>query len=117
MRTGWLCLLAIAACDTGRLATDTTSKVLVRAVPAMEQESDYELAAAAMPGQLKTVEGFHLAYPDNRRLTGLLARGYCQYAAGMVEDEWEVAAWERRDGDTARWAARRTAAMFARCMN
>ena len=54
----------------------------------MKQESDYVLASRAIPGTLKTVEGFHMVDPDNVRLKKLLAEGYCQYASGFIEDEW-----------------------------
>src|SRR5690606_28405225 len=86
-----LVLASLGACDMTKFAVSTTSKVLVRAAPAMEMESDYEMAARAIPGNLKTVEGFHLADPDNERLTPLLAQGYCQYATGFIEDDFERA--------------------------
>jgi hypothetical protein len=111
-----LCALG-SACDTTKLTVSQTAKVLARARPALQQESDYELARAAMPATLKTVEGFHVAHPDNRLLTELLAEGYCQYGTGFVEDDWEAAVLERGDDPAARALARRAATMFLRCMN
>ena len=97
VRTAWLavltaCVLSLGgACDIGKLTVNTTSKVLVRAAPSMEQEADWEMASRAIPGTLKTIEGFHYVDPDNARLKGLLAQGYCQYAAGFIEDDFELA--------------------------
>src|SRR5689334_3260770 len=68
----------LSACDMGKLTVNTTSKVLVRAQPSLKMESDYELAARAIPGTLKTIEGFWIVNPDNDDLTALLAEGYCQ---------------------------------------
>src|SRR5205085_3753664 len=51
-------VLAAPACDLGQITVDTTAKVLARAQPALNQESDYQLAHDAIPATLKTVEGF-----------------------------------------------------------
>lgn len=109
-------LLAGAGCDVGRLTVNTTSKVLVRASPSMEQESDYEMAARAIPGTLKTVEGFHYVDSDNERLKLLLAQGYCQYATGFIEDEVERADLARDLEMVEYHSIRATKANF-RCMN
>jgi len=108
---------AAMACDTKHLAVDTTSQILVRGQPAIQQESDYELAARAIPSSLKAVESFHAAYPDIRRLTALLAEGYCQYGSGFVEDEWEIAFIDHGDLAQADPIARRASKMYVRCMN
>lgn len=104
------------ACDMGKFTVNTTAKVLVRAQPAMNQESDYELAARAIPATLKTVEGFHVVNPDNRSLTRLLAEGYCQYATGFIEDEWERDKI-KNDADAVDEDARRATKVNLRCMN
>ena len=105
------------SCDTGKLAVNSTSKILVKAQPSLKMESDYEHAGRAIPGALKTVEGFHVAYPDNTRLTGILAEGYCQYGTGFVEDEWEIAHHLEKDYDKAEYVAGRATKMFIRCTN
>ena len=69
--------LALTACDMGQFTVDTTSKVLIRAQPSLKMESDYELAARAIPGTLKTIEGFWVVHPENGILRALLAEGYC----------------------------------------
>ncbi len=108
--------ILVAGCDMVKLTTNTTSKVLTRAQPSMQQESDFELARAAIPGSLKTVEGFWVANPGNERLIAILAEGYCQYASGFVEDEWEVAILERDFGRAEELSDRATK-LFTRCMN
>lgn len=104
-------------CDTGKLAVNSTSKILVKAQPSLKMESDYEHAGNAIPGALKTVEGFHVAYPDNTRLTGILAEGYCQYGTGFVEDEWEIVHHIEKDYPKADYVAERATKMFIRCTN
>ena len=108
-------LLPAAACDMGKFTVDTTTKVLVRAQPAIRQESDYEMAALAIPASLKTVEGFHVVNPSNRALTRILAEGYCQYANGFVEDAGEAAELDKRF-EEAEADAQRATKMYLRCM-
>lgn len=103
-----------SACDLGKVTVSTTSKVLTRAQPALKQESDYVLASRAIPGTLKTVEGFHMVDPENERLKGILAEGYCQYASGFIEDEWEVAKFSD-DFEGADLHSSRATKSFLRC--
>jgi hypothetical protein len=117
--TAILCAAAaglVGGCDMVKITTNTTSKVLLRAQPSMQQEADYELARAAIPGSLKTVEGFWVANPSNRNMMGILAEGYCQYASGFIEDEWELATLERDFARASQLSARATT-FFTRCMN
>src|SRR5439155_15492751 len=60
----------LLACDIGQLTVGTTAKILVRAQPSLQQESDYQLAHDAIPGALKTIEGFWIVDPDNEDLLG-----------------------------------------------
>jgi hypothetical protein len=113
---GLACTALLAGCDMGKLTVNTTSKVLARAQPALKMESDYELAARAMPGTLKTVEGFWVVNPDNAKLTAILMEGYCQYGTGFVEDEWEIADIAK-DFDRKEELSARATKMFTRCMN
>ncbi len=110
-------LLAVSpsACNIQKLTVNTTSKVLVKAQPSIKQEPDYEMAARAIPASLKTVEGFHMVDPENTRLVKILAEGYCQYATGFIEDEWEVASLEKRFDD-AEYHSQRATKAFIRCM-
>lgn len=85
------------------------------AQPALQMESDYELASRALPGALKTIEGFYVA-DESAVLRGILTEGYCQYASAFVEDEWEVAKFAKKIDDI-EYDNLRASKMFARCMN
>lgn len=106
----------VAGCDMGKLTVNTTSKVLIRAQPSLKMESDWEMASRAIPGALKTVEGFWVVDPENERLRAILTEGYCQYGTGFVEDEVEQAV-VRKDFDAVDYHAARATKMFLRCMN
>jgi hypothetical protein len=96
-------------------AAGTTAEILAQAQPAMQQESDYELAARALPGALKTLEGFYVA-DEQPALRAVLTEGYCQYATAFVEDEWEVAQFAN-NVDQTQYHNERASKMFARCLN
>jgi len=113
-------VLAIAAaltgCDIGKITVNTTSKVLERGQPSLQQESDYEMARQAIPGALKTVESFWIVDPDNERLVKILTEGYCQYGTAFVEDDWEVAKFAK-DLDAIEYNNTRATHIFTRCLN
>ena len=109
-------LLSFSACDIGKLTVGTTAKVLVRAQPSLQQESDYQLAHDAIPGALKTIEGFWIVDPDNTDLIGILTEGYCQYGTAFVEDDWEVAKFAKKLDEIEHNNARATH-IFTRCLN
>jgi TRAP transporter TatT component family protein len=110
-----LSLSTLTACDMGKIAVGTTAKILAKAQPSLEQESDYEMAARAIPGTLKTIEGFHYYDPENETLTKLLAQGYCQYSTGFIEDEWERAEIAH-DDEAQEYDAERATKANVRCM-
>lgn len=109
-------LLSLSACDIGKLTVGTTAKVLVRAQPSLQQEADYQLAHDAIPGALKTIEGFWIVDPDNSDLIGILTEGYCQYGTAFVEDDWEVAKFAKKLDEIEHHNARATH-IFTRCLN
>lgn len=101
------------------LAIKSTSKVLAKAQPSMQMEADYELARTAIPGALKTVEGFWVAGPPSdakERLERILTEGYCQYGTGFVEDDWEVAKFAK-DLPAIEYHNNRSTNIFTRCLN
>jgi hypothetical protein len=109
-------LLAASACNLVKLTADSTADVLEVAAPSLNQESDPVFAREAAPGQLKTVEGFHLASPGNRKMILILSRGYCEYAFGFLQDDVEALEMAGRPDDAAPIAKRATG-LFLRCMN
>lgn len=108
--------VGLAGCNMAKLALGTTSKIVKKGAPSMKAESDYEMAARAIPGSLKTVEAFSITDPSNMRLISTLAEGYCQYGSGFVEDEWEMAKI-RKDFEARDYHARRAVKMYVRCLN
>lgn len=109
-------ITASAGCDIGKITVNTTSKVLLRAQPSLQQESDYELARQALPGTLKTIEGFWIVDPENERLIRLLTEGFCQYGTGFVEDDWEAARLAK-DLSATEYHNERSTKIFTRCLN
>ncbi len=103
-------------CDIGQITVNTTAKVLLRAQPSLQQESDYQLAHDAIPGALKTVEGFWVVSPDNDNLIHILTEGYCQYGTGFVDDDWEVATFAKNQEAIEHNNARATH-IYSRCLN
>jgi hypothetical protein len=110
-------LLALAGCQGAiqHAAAGTTAQILVKAQPALQMESDYDLASKAIPGALKTVEGFYVA-DEQPVLRTILTEGYCQYATAFVEDDWEIAKFAK-NLDQVAYDNVRASKMFERCLN
>jgi hypothetical protein len=110
----------LAGCGIGeKLAFKSTSKIMTRAQPSMQMESDYELARLAIPASLKTVEGFWVAGPPDdarERLEKILTEGYCQYGTAFVEDDWELAKFNK-DIPAIEYHNARATNIFTRCLN
>ncbi|MBS1121253.1 MAG: hypothetical protein H6Q90_3481 [Deltaproteobacteria bacterium] len=104
-------------------ALPPTAWILVRAQGSMQQESDYEMARQAIPGALKTVEGFwYVANGEGGmpevagKLAAVLTEGYCQYGTAFVEDDWEAAKF-KKDLDAIDYHNSRATQIFTRCLN
>jgi hypothetical protein len=87
-----LLLLLSAGCGDFMLnmTVDQTAPVLKRAAASFDAESDVQLARDALPGNLKTIDGFLAARPENPELLELTALCYVQYAFGFLEDDLEA---------------------------
>jgi hypothetical protein len=86
-----LCLLVTGSGDIMlNMTVDSTAPVLKRASASFDAESDVQLAREALPGNLKTIDGFLAARPENADLLELTALGYVQYAFGFLEDDLEA---------------------------
>ncbi len=72
-----------------RTAVDQTADVLADGSRAFDRETDAELAEAAIPASLKTMESFLEAHPTQPILLRLLAEGFANYAFGFIEDRAE----------------------------
>jgi predicted anti-sigma-YlaC factor YlaD len=98
-------------CSLQRMALDQTAKILKHAMPAFEKDWDYELVAAALPGNIKMIEGFLEAGPDNTDLILMAAQAYTSYALVVLEEQWERA---EEDTPEANRLGRRTREMYLR---
>jgi len=109
-------LLAAPGCNLIKLTANSTADVLEVAAPGLAMESDVQLARDAAPGQIKTVEGFLLASPDNRKIIRILAQGYCEYAFGFLEDDLEELEMAGKI-DEAAPIGRRATGLYLRCLS
>jgi hypothetical protein len=72
------------------MTVDSTAPVLKRASASFDAESDVTLAREALPGNLKTIDGFLAVRPEQPDLLELTALAYVQYAFGFLEDDLEA---------------------------
>jgi hypothetical protein len=71
------------------MTVDSTAPVLKRAAASFDAESDVALARDALPGNIKTIDGFLAVRPEQSDLLELTALSYVQYAFGFLEDDLE----------------------------
>lgn len=102
-----------SGCNTERLAANTAIDLALRAEPSFAAESELEVARAAAATGLKQLEGFLLVTGKRPDLLALLAKGFCGWGAGFVQDAWEVEVLERGGEGASELASARSA--FARC--
>ena len=69
------------------MASDLTSKIIVKGAPRYEMESDVEIADDAAMALLKVVEIFQYDNPTNKNFNTTLARSYANYAMGYLEQD------------------------------
>jgi hypothetical protein len=117
MRLSLALLVLVASCDMQKFTVNQTSPVLLSAQASLQQENDYDLAKAAVPGALKTVEGFWVVNPDNEELTQILTEGFCQYGAAFVDEDWEQANLEHWKQDKITELDIHATKVYTRCLN
>ena len=105
--------MILAGCSPSQLAAGTAVDLAARTKSSFSQESDLELARAAAPAGLKQLEGFLLVTGKRPDLVRMLTEGFCGWGAGFLQDEWEVAVYERGQDGAELQASARSA--FARC--
>jgi tetratricopeptide (TPR) repeat protein len=86
-----LILLLTASCSMTRFAADQTTKVLLKAAPTYDRESDLELAEQSSISNLKMLEGLLEVTPHNADLLLLASSSFTRYAFGFVEEQIEDA--------------------------
>jgi len=82
-----LCGLVLSACSMGQMVARSSLSILDSGNIAMNRETDLELARAAIPANLKLIEGLILELPDNAELRLQAAQGFYGYAYGFIEDD------------------------------
>ena len=80
-----LLLPLLAACSMGQMVARSSTSILDGSIAAMDRETDLALAEAAMPANLKLIEGLINEDPGNLELLASAAQGFYGYAFGFVE--------------------------------
>ncbi len=79
--------LLLSACSMGQLVVRGTVSILDSGMDAMNREPDLQLARAAMPANLKLLEGMLIEDPRNSTLRLYAAEGFYGYSFGFIEAE------------------------------
>jgi TRAP transporter T-component len=77
----------LSACSVGQMVVRGSQTILDSGVDSMNRETDLELARAAMPANLKLIEGMLLEDPQNGELLLYAAQGFYGYSYGFIELE------------------------------
>jgi hypothetical protein len=77
----------LSACSVGQMVVRGSQTILDSGVDSMNRETDLELARAAMPANLKLIEGMLLEDPLNEELLLYAAQGFYGYSYGFIELE------------------------------
>lgn len=81
------CFLLSASCSLRKPATAITADMAVRGMSAIESEDDLYVAKEAALPLIKMLEVLYRSDPSNKKLLGLLAKVYGNYAFGFAELE------------------------------
>jgi hypothetical protein len=106
-------LLLLSACDTEKLAADSTAELFGRAAPGIEQHWDYVLVGKSFPASIIQLEGLLRVVPENEVIGLSLVSAYIGYGTGWIEDRVEVADIED-DYEEASHLRRRALVMYNR---
>lgn len=106
-------ILTLPACDTAKLAADSTAALFGRAAPGVEQHWDYEVVGKAFPANIVQLEGLLRIVPDNEVIGLSLIGAYIGYGVGWIEDRVEVAD-AADDWEEAEHLRRRALVMYTR---
>ncbi len=77
-----------------QIAVDSLTGIMGNGFDVLNEESDLELAATSIAGNLKLLESVLRTDPGNRDLLMMTCRGYASYAMAFIEDEDPVRARE-----------------------
>ncbi len=110
-----ICLLTVG-CSMTRLAADQTTKVLLKAAPTYDRESDLELAERSSLSNMKMLEGLLEVTPDNEDLLLLASSSFTRYTFGFLEEQIEIAD-ERYDFEEKKKHVKRAVNFYERGKN
>jgi hypothetical protein len=103
--------LALGGCSITKLAIGTQAEIMATASPVIEEQTDYEFAASAIPSALIQAEGLLKITPEDPHLLLLAARGFASYGYGFAEDEM-ARAEQKGDLDRADYHRARARALY-----
>jgi len=75
----------LGACSMGQMVARTSVSIMDGAIDAMNRETDLTLAEAALPANIKLIEGLIVEDPGNPALLASAAQGLYGYAFGFTE--------------------------------
>jgi hypothetical protein len=78
-------LALLGGCSMGQMVARSSVSILDGSIEAMNRETDLVLAAAAIPANLKLIEGLIEEDPRNAELLANAAQGFYGYAFGFTE--------------------------------
>ena len=81
----------LSGCSITKMAVNETASIMLEAIVVYERETDLELAAQAIPSNLKMIEALLEVTPDNPDLLFLACYSYTLYASGFVDEKIDIA--------------------------
>jgi len=83
-----IAVFIISGCSLQKMAIRSTSGLFQYGIEAIYAEPDLQFAHEAIAANLKLLEGFHLADPQNKTLLFMLTQGYASYSLAFLEDDY-----------------------------
>lgn len=86
--TGLLASMTLlTACSMGQIVVRSSQAILDSGIDAMNRETDLQLARAAIPANIKLIEGMLIEDPGNTLLRLYAAEGFYGFSYGFIEGE------------------------------
>lgn len=79
------------ACNIKQYALRQSAKMMLVGMAAVNEEPDFEMIRAALPGNLKTLEILLRSDPTNPDMLFMLSQGYGAYSQIVLEDDLDLA--------------------------
>jgi hypothetical protein len=80
-------LVGLQACSTKKMIAQMSAPLIEGQYASIHEETDLELAKAAIPANLKMLEGLLNGDKNNLSILKKLSEGFCGYAFSFVEDD------------------------------